>query len=559
MQYFFTPEVEYHEARGMELLFGKRFTPDAEVSLSPPVVVNGSTTDLLDVGGRVLAIEPDSASWAFLNSREASLFQALQGGKTVQWVRDNWPKDALRPPDEFITALYRRGLVELNGQVAVDRRMFVDSHNTRDKNLVELLLTEKCNLSCGYCLAGAKPGMPTMNLEIGKKAIDLAFQMNEADNISFQFSGGEPFMKFELMKKLVDYVETHPGCAGRRIYMSIQTNGTLLNDENVKWTLDHNIQMGLSIDGLPEAQNAARPFVNGKPSYERAMRGLSLLQKHGVCFGVIAVLSRANIGRADELIDFMIGHGVHAIKLNPIAYIGTGRENWHSLGLHPHEVIEYARAFVEEVAKRKAPINEANVSAMLTHIVSKQRTTRCLRGHCGAGRTFQAINAKGDIHPCGRGTQTPAMNMGNVLTEMRSLSHPAREHPLIQQIEGRRPKTVEGCDVCSFRELCQAGCSVEAFERYGTVRHKTPECDYFMEMYPYLMNRLTHDEAALSHFSKWDYFAQGATAELMQVDFLPADDTALPADLKPTLSVIQRGTPKEPKSAQGHSALPILA
>ena len=555
MRYFYAPELEYHESRGMPLLFGKRYAPDAAVTLTPEVVVDTRTTDLLDVDGEILAVEPDGASWSFLNPREAEVVKDLVGGRSLRWLMDHWPTEAPRRPEELVTALYQRGLATLNGQRSVDARMFEDSHNTRDKNLVELLLTEKCNLACGYCLAGTKPDMPSMTWEIAQRTIDLAFDMNEADNISFQFSGGEPFMRYDLMKRAVDYIERHPGTFGRQVYFSIQTNGTLLNDERIQWCKDHEIQIGLSIDGTADAQNKARPYVNGKPSYDRVMEGLKLLQKNGVCFGAIVVLSRANLGRAQDLVDFMLGNGINAIKLNPIAYIGTGRDNWHDLGLTQDEITEYVQQLVEIVARDKVLLNEANVASMLTHVISKQRSTRCLRGHCGAGRTFQAINAAGDIHPCGRGTQTPAMKMGNVLTETRSLSHPAREHALIQQIETRRPKGLDDCVTCSFRELCQAGCSVEAYERYGTVRHKTPECDYSMAMYPYLMRRLAFDGPAVEHFSTCHYFAQGQRVELVAQDFLPSLGVAKPAGLKPTLKVVHKGRP----GAVGSTALPIVA
>jgi uncharacterized protein len=558
VRYFYAPELEYHESRGMALIFGKRYTPDAQVTLTPEVVVDTRATDLLDVDGEILAMEPDGASWSFLNPREARVVQDLAGGRSLRWLMDHWGADAPRSADAFVGELYRRGLATLNGQRSVDARMFEDSHNTREKNLVELLLTEKCNLACGYCLAGTKPDMPSMTWEIAQRTIDLAFDMNEADNISFQFSGGEPFMRYDLMKRAVDYIEHHPGTTGRQVYFSIQTNGTLLTDERIQWCKEHEIQIGLSIDGTADSQNKARPFVNGKPSYEKVMEGMKLLQKNGVCFGAIVVLSRANIGRAQDLIDFMLGNGINAIKLNPIAYIGTGRDNWNELGLTQDEITEYVQQLVEIVARDKVLLNEANVASMLTHVISKQRATRCLRGYCGAGRTFQAINAAGDIHPCGRGTQTPAMKLGSVLTERRSLSHPAREHPLIQQMEVRRPKGLEDCDTCTFRELCQAGCAVEALERYGTVRHKTPECQYSMTMYPWLMRRLAFDAPAVDHFSACHYFAQGQRVQVVAEDFLPSAGAVRPLGLKPAITVVQKAArPEAP--AVGHKALPILA
>lgn len=539
MRYFHAPQLDYHESRALSRVFGKHYTPDAEVTLASTTTVASPGVDLVGLDGEILAIEPDTASWAFVTPREASLLADLDYGRSVGWIR----AQAGDAADPLIGALYRRGLVTLDGRASVDPTLFQDSHNTREKNLVELLLTEKCNLNCGYCLAGANPNMPTMTWDIARATVDLAFRMNEADSISFQFAGGEPFLQYELMKQTVAYIQRHPDRVGREVYFSVQTNGTLLTDERILWCRDNAVQIGFSIDGPAWAQDQARPFVNGKGSFERVLKGLELLQKHEIAFGAIVVLSRANVADPQALVDFMIDNGVHGMKLNPIAYIGTGRDNWNALGLHPHEISQYMQAVARIIAEQRHPLTEANIGSMLTHLVSKQRPTRCLRGHCGAGRAFQAINAKGDIHPCGRGTQTPDMKLGNVLHETRSLSMPSREHPLIQQIEVRRPKTVEGCDTCSYRELCQAGCSMEAYERYGTVRHKTPDCDYFMEIYPALMRWLTFAPGELQHLSDCGYFYECGSGpiELVAHDYLPG---AGDAPLATRLSEAPRISPR---------------
>jgi radical SAM protein with 4Fe4S-binding SPASM domain len=510
MRYFSSSARESFESELLPASFGKVFEPFGGVTLGAESRIDASGADLEDLAGAALAIHPESGSWAFLAQPEAAFFRNL---------REAPRKVSLRGPEanDFIARLYRRGLIAIDGERAVDARMFDDSPNYTEGHLVELLLTEKCNLGCGYCLAGANPAMPAMTAEIARIAVDRAFAMEEAKVVGFEFSGGEPFLKFPLMQDLVAYIRGHPRRDGRSLYLSVQSNGTLLDRERVNWIKANGVQIGISFDGQPWSQNTSRPMVNGKASFDRLVHGIDLLQEAGVPFGALVVLNSSNVGSAEDLIDFLLENDVRSLKLNPVSYLGAARDNWDRVGLTEDEIIAYFQSFLELVVSHRYPIVEANLATMLRFLVSKQRATRCMRGHCGAGDSFQAVSAAGDIYPCGRATQTPAMKLGNVLDKpCESLSEPARRHPLVSEIRSRRPSGLEGCSTCPYRQLCQAGCSMQAYERYGVVRHRTPECRFFKTMYPWLMARLSHDPVAFSVVNGLGYF--GTAAELVVHD-----------------------------------------
>jgi radical SAM protein with 4Fe4S-binding SPASM domain len=506
MRWYSSPELERFERAMLPHNFGKRYEPLGPVTLRPDCVLGTRGVDLIELDGETLAIAPESASWVFLTARERQLFEQMDGLRVGELAARLAASGAQLSAAELAGTLFRRGVVTVDGQRSVSDDVLEDSHNTREQHLVELLLTEKCNLACGYCLAGANPRMPTMTEEIGKRSVDLAYRMGEAELLTFEFSGGEPFLQFGLMRRLVDYIQTHPDRRGRTVSLTVQTNATQLDEERVKFLADHGMSVGVSLDGDPESHNWSRPQVNGKESFSKVIRGIDLLQRHNVGFGALIVLNRSNVGSAQRLIDFLVDNGIHSLKLNPVAFLGTGRQNWDEFGLEQREIIDYFKTFSRLLVEQGHLIREANLFTMLNFIVSKQRQTRCMRGHCGAGTSFQAINAKGDIFPCGRATQSPGLTLGNVATETGSLSDPGRRHEQIVAIGKRRPRDLEDCDHCAYRQLCQSGCSAQAFEKYGTVRHKTPECSFFKTLYPYLMRWLSFDAPAFAHFEASGYF-----------------------------------------------------
>jgi len=346
-----------------------------------------------------------------------------------------------------------------------------------------------------------------MNWEIGRKAVDLAMAMTESDTLAFEFAGGEPFLQFSLMKQITSHIRNHPALGGRKLFLSVQTNATLLNDERVQWLKENGIRVGISIEGKAEAQNRGRPQANGRESYPLLERGIELLQAQGVSFGALVVLNRHNAHSVTDLIEFLLEHKIHGFRLNPVVFLGDARHNWNSVGLTQEEIIIYFRELMQQIARGGLLLLEDNVHSMCDFLTSKQRRTRCMRAQCGAGDTFQAVAANGDIYPCGRATQSPGLKLGNVFNPgLVRLSEPAAGNSVIAQIRERRPHGLEDCVTCPYRQLCQAGCSAQAFERYGTVRYRTPECSFYKTLYPYLMRWLSFDAAAFDVLERSSYF-----------------------------------------------------
>ena len=519
MKYLRMPHKDQYEEVVIPTFFNKKYYPNGTVAFDETAKIDFGTTQFTKIEEKCLAIDPETVSWAFLNEKEYELCQELNG-KQVRETLNQLSYDHQNQLFDFIARLFRRGLLNINGTSSVDADIFNDSPNNFEGNLVELLLTEKCNLNCGYCLAGANPKMPTMNEEIARKSIDLAFVMNEADSITFEFSGGEPFLQFRLMQKITDYLFNHPLKNGRTVYVGAQTNATMLNEERVKWIKEHDIIIGVSIDGNPASHNVSRPMVNGGESFDKVIDGIRLLQKYEVQFGILVVLNVSNVDSVENLIEFLAEYNLPALKLNPIAYLGTARENWDAFGLTSDKVINYFKDFARMIVDKQYVILEDNLVTMMKYCMTKQRSNRCMRTHCGAGETFQAINAKGDIYPCGRSTQSPLLKIGNVMQGQASLSEIGLANQFVREIKERRPGDFEDCSTCLYRQMCQAGCSVQAFERYGTVKHKTPECAFYKTMYPYLMHWLTFNPHVLGHFNRIGYFEKGV--EAFEFDYFDA-------------------------------------
>lgn len=128
----------------------------------------------------------------------------------------------------------------------------------KKRKTVTLFLTHCCNLKCTYCYEIHKDNKK-MTFETAKKIIDYEFTHNDGyDEIEFDLFGGEPFLEFELIKKITEYIKSTTYNVPYIIFST--TNGTLVHGEIQDW-LKENIncyQCALSLDGPKEFHDMNR-------------------------------------------------------------------------------------------------------------------------------------------------------------------------------------------------------------------------------------------------------------------------------------------------------------
>jgi uncharacterized protein len=100
----------------------------------------------------------------------------------------------------------------------------------------------------------------------------------------------------------------------------------------VKFLREHNFIVGISLDGPQDVHDRYRRDRTGKGSFDRVMRGLRLLQKHGVEYNVLASVARETAGRPLDVYGFLRDSGVEFIQFAPIVErLPDARSRQHGL------------------------------------------------------------------------------------------------------------------------------------------------------------------------------------------------------------------------------------
>ncbi len=123
--------------------------------------------------------------------------------------------------------------------------------------------------------------------------------------VTVAWQGGEPtLMGLDFFRRSVELADRHLG-PGPRVEHTIQTNGTLLDAEWAAFFREHDVLVGISIDGPPEVHDAYRVTKGGRGSSDAVMRGLAHLREAGVEWNALTTVHAANSGRGREVYRFL--------------------------------------------------------------------------------------------------------------------------------------------------------------------------------------------------------------------------------------------------------------
>lgn len=128
----------------------------------------------------------------------------------------------------------------------------------KSKKVVTLIITQKCNLNCIYCYEEFKSAQ-TMSLSTAILILNKELELSDGtDFVEINLFGGEPFLAFELIKNITNYLLSHK--YSKKWKLSTITNGTLIHGETQEWLLKHIdcFECVLSLDGNPKMQNINR-------------------------------------------------------------------------------------------------------------------------------------------------------------------------------------------------------------------------------------------------------------------------------------------------------------
>ncbi|HAT1610747.1 TPA: anaerobic sulfatase maturase [Raoultella planticola] len=197
-----------------------------------------------------------------------------------------------------------------------------------------------CNLDCSYCFYLHKEELldqnhhEIMSDEVLELFIRQYIESNDGEEVIFSWQGGEPTLAgLDFFHKVIE-LQNKFKKNEQRIENDLQTNGVLINDKWAAFLKENKFLVGLSIDGPQVLHDRYRITRNGKPTFEKVMRGAETLKRHGVPFNALVTVNRTNAQYPLEVYRFITRElGATYVQFNPcvepVHFRQTAPQFWH--------------------------------------------------------------------------------------------------------------------------------------------------------------------------------------------------------------------------------------
>lgn len=379
-----------------------------------------------------------------------------------------------------------------------------------------------CNLRCKYCYYLEKSHLyrnapaRVMSDELLERFVQEYIQAQTMSQVLFTWHGGEPLMRpLSFYRKAVALQEKY--AFGRQIDNTIQTNGTLLTDEWCEFFKERNWLVGISIDGPQEFHDEYRRTASDKPSWQKVMRGIRLLRKHGVEWNAMAVVNDFNAGYPLEFYHFFKEMGAKYIQFAPV----VERMAAHSDGRHlatlvdqecpvadfsvsPAQWGDFLCAIFDEWVRHDVGQTYVEIfDCTLANWVGERPGICVYAKECGHAGVMEF---NGDVYSCDHFV-FPEYKLGNI-----------RDRTLVEMLYGEQQRQFsclkhaslpKQCKECEWEFACHGECPKNRFvnDRYGN-----PGLNYLCSGYRHFYEHV----APYMDFMKKEFMNQRPPANVME-------------------------------------------
>jgi len=436
----------------------------------------GFTLSPLDIGHPDYAavIDPDTAFWALL--RKDKLADAFTEGPFLE--------------------NYRTKVASFAEEMKVLRFGLKPS-------CVYFNPTDRCNLNCSYCYIpetlrhdGIHMSKDDLfrSMDILKEYFGTILPAGVKPQIIFH--GAEPTMNKEaLFAGLEKYHDD--------FRFGIQTNGTLLEDDDIKFLTDLNIAIGLSLDSAAEiVATRTRKTWDGSSVFNKVLATMDKLRGYPN-HSVICTVTEQNMEQLVEIVDFFHDREIPTCMLNPVRCTREGARQIkpldHEMSAHYLKAMERTYELYQKTGRKLVVANFANI--LISILAPQARRLMCDISPCGGGRAFFAVAAGGDMFPCSEFIGLPEFKGGNLfrdnITEVLAT-------PAFRKVSERKVEDITPCNRCAIRHFCGSPCPAEAHEMNGGMKQPGAFCELYEEQVRYAFRLIADERQDAFLWDGWD-------------------------------------------------------
>lgn len=319
-----------------------------------------------------------------------------------------------------------------------------------------------CNLRCQYCFYRAdsdarRECVPVMmSYETMESLVLQALELSEG-RISFAFQGGEPMLRgLSFYQFFTDMVRNNLR-KGQTAEYSIQTNGTLVNEEWANFFYENNFLVGLSLDGTQELHDLYRVDAAGNGTWSRVERALRILQEHNVETSILSVITGDAARHGKEIYQRLKALECEFLQFIPCLDPLTADRGSQPYSLTPEQYASFLCDIFDLWYKdwERGDYHSVRMFDDYVHLMTGRPAGTCTStGSCGQ---YFVVEGDGSMYPCDFFSHD-SWCMGTLGKQtLKNLI----ESPIAKKFQALGCSRPARCRNCQWLSLCSGGCQRE--------------------------------------------------------------------------------------------------
>jgi len=358
-------------------------------------------------------------------------------------------------------------------------------------NLLLKPASGSCNLRCRYCFYADEAGKREtachglMTEDTAESIISKSFATATA-TCHFGFQGGEPMLRgLAFYEKFIALCEGHNASHIQTTY-SIQTNGTLIDDQWARFFRRHHFLVGVSLDGDKTLHDLNRVDAEGKGSFDRVLQALWLLEKYDVEYNILTVVTSQTVRNIERIYHFYKKNNLRYQQyipcLDPLGESRGDRDYSLTPDGYGNFLCRLFDLWYHDYIKGELISNRyfENLAAILYGLPPES----CgMSGICNPQIT---VEADGSVYPCDF-YMLDAYRLGNFRqgTFADFDDQLAKSGFVMESKQG-----LGSCKQCRYLSLCRGGCRRDRQAKDLHVLGENYFCSAYKQFYKYAVPRL---------------------------------------------------------------------
>lgn len=336
---------------------------------------------------------------------------------------------------------------------------------------------DRCNLRCRYCFNRSEKKEPftLMSKAVLERAVSAALAVG-SDPVHFIWHGGEPLLAGVDFFQQAVAMQEKDNHSGRAVRNSVQTNGTLLNDQWIEFFRQNEFSISISLDGPEHCHNRHRRHPGGQGSYHQVLNSIRRLQTHQMNFGVLAVVTRNMEATPQEFFDFFVDQGIKGFQVSPCAWPTE-------LAVSPEEYADFVAGVFDTWLNSDMPEMRVGPLENIAAALLGQPPALCwMAGTCSG---FVRIEPDGKVWPCcDRTLPSGEYCWGNILEQDLPVMLRSPQAEKFRAAENKCRQT--SCVDCQWSFACKGGCAHHRILHHGI----DPFCSGYQSIFNSLADRM---------------------------------------------------------------------